>query len=49
MRLILEDDNGEMIGEKLEGVELYDLGNRYWSGIVIDWLVEGIKGEATDG
>ena len=44
MRLVVTDDDGEERGV-LEGVELYDLSNRYWSEVVIDWLRDTLNEE----
>jgi hypothetical protein len=44
MRLVVTDDDGEEIGV-LTAVELYDLGNRYWSDRVVDWIEETINEE----
>jgi hypothetical protein len=44
MTLVVLDDEGEKVGE-LGGVELYDLGNRYWSDQVVDWIDDTINEE----
>jgi hypothetical protein len=44
MRLVVTDDDGEEVGV-LTAVELYNLGDRYWSDHVIDWIQDAIQEE----
>jgi hypothetical protein len=44
MRLVITDDDGEERAV-LPAVDLYDLGNRYWSNKVVDWIEETLQEE----
>ncbi len=48
MRLVVTDDEGEETGVLTE-IEGYDLGSEIGAAIVVAWVEETIRGEASDG